>query len=315
MGPIRYFALIFPFLEKKIQIDIICSKEFNIFPIPEITLESIDNLNQYSLIIVAAGWGSISDKEILKKALSMKIPTCAIVDHWSWYKERFQLKNDLILPDYILLNDDYSKSECIALGFKKEQLFALGNPVLEHRWDKNELINNFKTTEKNNTILFISECYKKSFPKGSIHDNGFDEFEVLDKILSSKKDDDVVLVKLHPKETPEKYSNYANVITIIDRFENVDAHLLNSNFVVGMGSILLIEASLVRSDIISFRPNQKIEFVGNKMGITKLIESEDLLKKVFLHQVNIKNDLNYFDFKGSTERITKFLAGIVNDER
>lgn len=312
MGPIRYFSLVYPSLAKNFQVDIVCPQEFNIFPIKELALNHGLDLHQYSLIIVAAAWGSTSDKILLKKAKELKIPTCAIVDHWSWYKERFLLQDEFILPDYILLNDEFSKKECLALGFKEDNLIVLGNPVLEHRWDDIAKTPLNKTSQPFDSILFISECYKNSFPKGSEFDNGFDEFEVLDKILRCKKENDIIFVKLHPKETPDKYKDYENRVTIIDRLKNIDSYLINSNFVIGMGSMLLIEASLIRSDVMSFRPHQKIEFVGNKMGLTQLIEKEELLTKIFSHEIEVKNELKHFNFEGSTERIATFLTRIAN---
>ena len=36
-----------------------------------------------------------------------------------------------------------------------------------------------------------------------------------------------------------------------------------------MGSMYLVEASLFRDDIISYRPNERSSFIGNELKLTK----------------------------------------------
>lgn len=66
-----------------------------------------------------------------------------------------------------------------------------------------------------------------------------------------------------------------------------------------MGSMFLIEASLFRKDIISLRPNEKINFIGNKLKLTNKItnksELHHFIKNNTQSKVNDKTKGFYFE--------------------
>ena len=73
-----------------------------------------------------------------------------------------------------------------------------------------------------------------------------------------------------------------------------------------MGSMLLIELSFYRNDIISYRPNSLVPFIGNLHNITiPAIDLHSLDLAINLNAKGIEEfRSNYF---GSTKRIINFL--------
>ena len=78
----------------------------------------VDDISSYKdikLVVTGTSLGSISesvDKKLIYWAKNRNIPTVSIIEHWSWYRKRFETEKGLMLPDYIIVNDiiaNYSK--------------------------------------------------------------------------------------------------------------------------------------------------------------------------------------------------------------
>jgi hypothetical protein len=74
-----------------------------------------------------------------------------------------------------------------------------------------------------------------------------------------------------------------------------------------MGSMFLMEAAFLRDDIISYRPNQQMEFIGNKMGVSRLCQRKEELADLFQSRNKIHNTFLKEQFSGSTSRIVNFI--------
>ena len=71
------------------------------------------------------------DKKIINWANQLGLPSISIIDHWSWYRKRFELNNQLVLPDFIFVNDDIAYDDALSEGLPSEKIVIAGNPVLE----------------------------------------------------------------------------------------------------------------------------------------------------------------------------------------
>lgn len=271
--------------------------------------------NKIDLIVTGTCWDNGLDKEYLKFAKEKSIPCISIVEHWSWYKKRFLLNNQLILPDYILVNDTSAIDEAQKDGLPKEKLLSLGNPVLEelagkkmNPENKNEWLRRSGIPRSNKVITFISEALKNDFPLNSFYYQGFNEYQVVEDIYSVMSNNHHLIIKLHPAEKVEKYSKYKNLknVSVVETAD-IDSIIVNSDFIVGMGSMFLLETAIFRDDIISYRPNEKKEFMGNKKRATYLVKSKSELKKIFENKTIIKNKNIKNNFIGSSDRIINFI--------
>jgi hypothetical protein len=322
-GPAQYLASVICKLD--IPYRCLCSpiskKVFDSYNILSITQENEINFNDIQCIITGTCLGEGLDKIVLRKALEKNILTISVIEHWSFYIERFKLANKLILPDYILVNDDIAKKESIKSGLPVDKIISVGNPYLEELSSR-KLSPKLKSDwhkiigiEDKKVITFISEIYREDFPRNSPNYQGFDEYEVLEALIILAKDIDYgILIRLHPTENKIKYQDYLNHEIILDGLNDYDSTIMNSDLLIGMGSMFLIEASLFRSDIISFRPNQRYPFIGNQLGACSLFEDISLLKEHILKGGRISNRDFHLEVLGSTERIINLIKTLLSDK-
>ena len=85
-------------------------------------------LNIASLIVTGTSLGNSLDKKLLTVANKNNIPSISIIEHWSWYRKRFELDRKMVLPDHIVVNDDYARSQAINDGLPAGKIFVGGNP-------------------------------------------------------------------------------------------------------------------------------------------------------------------------------------------
>ena len=315
-GPAKYLASVII----KIDIPFIClcsnisKKVFESYRIHTITEEAQIDYSDIKCIITGTCLGDGLDKIALKKGIKKNILTISIIEHWSLYIERFTLDNKLILPDYILVNDEIAKKESIKSGLPESKIIVVGNPFLEELsvrklspklksdWHKEIGI------KDKPVITIISEIYRDDFPENSPNYQGFDEYEVLENLIKIAKESGyAILIRQHPSEYKFKYLKYLNDDVRLDNFNDYDSTIMNSDFIIGMGSMFLIEASLFRNDIISYRPNQKQLFIGNQLGVCVLLDDFIKLKDFISQKRTIHNKELSLDYNSSTNKFINFI--------
>ena len=310
-GPANYISS----LILKSSIDYICigssisEKDFQKNGIKYLNSDEFINYSKIKLIITGTCLGAGIDKLYLNIGKQKGIKTIAIIEHWSLYLERFKLNNSFIYPDYIFLNDEIALKESINDGLPEDKLIISGNPYLCDLSKRKLKAENIHTWRYNNNLndkrvfTFISESFKEDFK----HNNhqGFDEYEVISLIMEMMSEFSFqLLIRKHPSETDNKYCELIGENVKIDQNSSFDSIIEHSDYIIGMGSIFLIEASMFRKDIISFRPNEKIEFIGNKVGLTnKIINNLEL--QMFIHDMNNNNNNNNLqnDYSDKTSEI------------
>ena len=129
-------------------------------------------------------------------------------------------------------------------------------------------------------------------------------------MISLLQPSDHLVIKLHPEEAEEKYKHLRNGRVSVLR--NIDIHSLNimADVVVGMASMLLLELAMLRYDVISFRPNAKKQFIGERLFATVDVTSQEGL-------MSILRCTQYVDgkfrerFDGSSARIASLIKSIM----
>ena len=108
-----------------------------------------------------------------------KILSISIIEHWTFFKKRFYFRGNYYYPDFILVNDKYSKKMALKEGLPKNKIIISGNEYL-----KNLIKNKPKIKLKDNKkILFISEPMSETHSKRTLKKFGYDEFKSLNAIL------------------------------------------------------------------------------------------------------------------------------------
>lgn len=259
------------------------------------------------------------DKDAIILAREMGIPAISVIEHWSWYRERFILNGELRLPDFIALNDQYALEDATAAGLPPAILRIVGNPVLEQisslRVPDRALARTRHGFAADDRIcLFVSEELRSDFPPGSNAWQGFDEFEVLSEMLRLAPEFGLKpVIKMHPAEDPEKYRimEAANGVAVLGALPKEDIFAL-SDIMLGMGSMLLIEAALAGvKQVIAYRPGERHSFIGSRVGACITARSPSELSH-FLASSPVSSGSNDFSlaFRGSTDRFISFLRQI-----
>lgn len=262
--------------------------------VPPCNWSNLESTGEYLLrsgiftqVIAGTSWGATIDKAVTLSAIKTNIPTIAIIEHWNLYKERFSIvehgnivEECVYLPDSIWVNDSFAKEGAVAAGLPEEKLFVAGQPFLEFQYNK--LISR-RFRPSNNYVVFVSERIKEDFIEGSPMGKKYNEYTVLELLMETIDfSKNKLLIKLHPQEKPDKYDYLKNGRPDIEVVKQCDIAelILESHKIVGMGSMLLLEAALVRSDVISVLPDtDPAEFIGNKIGATLFAsDSVDLRK-------------------------------------
>ena len=182
------------------------------------------------------------------------------------------------------------------MNIKEQLIKVVGNPVLEK----------FKTIKSNSTtyfdeVIFISEEIKSSEIdlKPSY---GFDEFEVLSRLLLNKPTNLILYIKPHPSESKEKYQPYLSKVNNVRLLTKKKVDLPAAACYIGMNSILLLELALQGRKVYSYRPNAKNEFIGNQLGMTYKLKDIELIE-LMGQKKHLNFKINYPEFKDSLKRI------------
>lgn len=267
-----------------------------------------------NLVLTGSGVVGSLDRDLINWAIQQGVPSVSVIDHWSWYRKRFEVGGQLVLPDFIIVNDEIAMDEAIEEGLPKNRLFAGGNPWLEKLscevlpvFDECVWRDEFDFPQ-GAVLVFITEALRDAFPENSCDYLGYDEFSVLRSLIEVVPDGTTVVIKRHPEEPADKYSK----LLIPDKVYSIGqvsiAELaLGASHIVGMASMLLLELAMYRSDVISFRPDARLPFIGNTIGATVPVNTQDILGKILRNpQQSVSSSIRE-KFKGSGNRIGNFL--------
>lgn len=242
------------------------------------------------------------------------------MEHWSLYSERFsqidkgKIKKKLIyLPKELWVPDYFAYDKMKALTKKSIKLEVVGNPYLQQRIKE---LRTKKKLKNKNEILFISEKIKSDFSKKSDSYPGINEEIALNKIIKARNPETKIIIKLHPQEKLTKYApllkKYKNIT--VKRKIDLKTKINSCKSVIGISSMLLLEAALVRGDVISIIPfNKKNIFIGNIKQITKNAYSVAELRKAIYKKKKFRINLNFQKlFKNSTQKCLRSLKNIAS---
>lgn len=231
----------------------------------------------------------MSEKYLWQTAKELAIPSLAILDQWQNYAIRFSgptsNENLTYLPDYINSIDEIGKQEMIALGFASEKLLTFGHPYLStirDTFDKinvGDVINRLGLPANPKVALFVSEPILEYYGRT----RGYDQYQALSIFLEAIKDNPdsyLPLIKLHPKDQPGRFKDiiqsYPQLTPLIVNTQlNSLECLAIADLIVGMTSIMLIEAFALGKIVISLQPGLKTQdpLILSRYGIIPIAQS------------------------------------------
>ena len=224
--------------------------------------------------------------ELISLCRKKKIKTFSLIDSPSSIENRFKgLKKDnfYYLTDYIGVSHENIKRKLIENGISVSRIILLQHPYYDEIEKLNKKLKSLdyqycikklfgqKVLEgklKNKKIIvFLSELsdglFSHDFKKSKDYTlSGTSKtikrtnivLENVLKNLDETKQKYIFILKLHPKDLKSKYKKYFNKIDLILKNENALEVVYLSDFIIGMTTNLLIEAAIMKKEVISIIP-------------------------------------------------------------
>ena len=327
---------VFQSIKDKVKVKLVCTgdaiKVFNSFKKYFVEDHKFNSVNlilkELTPSILFTGTSEYSNQERLfwYESKRLNIKTIAIIDSWTNIKERFiyfPVENNgekLVQPDIIIIPDDNLREQIDNEGWCVSDLKVCGQPHLEKSSSFFEKKRNIKKVE-NSSLMFISEPV---IEKRNIRPIGYDQFSVASQLVNQLLGGIVtkIIIKPHPKENIDNWQKWKNSwpkeikknLVISDL--TIKELILNSEFIVGMASMALIEAAMSGSISIAIQPHRKYIpniFVDNCDQIKLLIQTDNLsknfeeIKDKFISSSSIQKSLFFSSTKRTSELILKYI--------
>ncbi|SDE00379.1 hypothetical protein [Rhodospira trueperi] len=234
---------------------------------------------------------SVSDMLALnwaRAAAARGVRTLHLLDNWSSYRRRMDYGDAAVFrPDVYAVPDQRAAEAAIAEGIDPTTVRVIGHPALADLAGEVARAGSCRGSRTRLSLLFVSE--PAALDQGSTPDTpdfrGYTETQVLAILcaaLAPLADTLTLTVLPHPREDAAALAEtWETVRGPLDGAVvppgNGRAHVLGSDGVVGMASILLYEAWLVGLPVLSVQPNLRLNeltLIGRRDGV-RLIDDPD----------------------------------------
>ncbi len=299
------------------------------------------------LIVTGTSSEDFTERHLWKAAEKAGIASFAVLDQWTNYRLRLIPEGDdpvnagakereLILPSFFFIMDEFARKEMCAMGIDREKLVVTGQPFFDYirktgnrfAAPENEKLRRELTGDQSGLIFVFA-----SQPIASIHRQngmaedfwGYTEKTVLKSVTAclGKLTDELatkvtLVIRLHPKDQPDAYRDVLStcpksINPIVDRETDSSLLLKAADLIIGMFSMVLLEAAILKRRFISVQIGLKREnpLIFDRMGLARSILTEEELEEKLRGILNGESpggpDLK-FEF-GATERIVEYVEG------
>jgi len=310
--------------------------------------DTITFLEKEAPVLVLTGTSGldIEQKRFVAAARHLNIPSLAVLDFWSYYVERFSSREGRLncLPDRIAVIDEYMKNDLIRLGVDQSKIVITGNPAHDdlYKWRSEFTTDKILRVRKHIGInpddlmvLFASQPLSDLF--GTDVSNpmypGYTEKTVLSALVRSleeiQKDEPrkiILVVRPHPRENLDTYPAMNNEKLQVSVLADGDSRdlVMAADIVVGMTTMLLVEACYLGKIVVSLQPGILITdpLPTNHMGLSLAIYSyEDIsekLTKLIQETATRENQIRNLETiqldNGATERVARCIYNLIGWE-
>lgn len=280
----------------------------------------LKNINP-DCIITGTSANDFTEKYLWKAAKDLNIASIAILDYWSNYGIRFSKygtkdiekynhnKTFDYLPDFIIVMDEFAKSEMVQEGIDEKIIYPLGNPHFENIIEQSKTVKNVysKFATKNEFLItFASQPYNEDYGKGN-------EKLVLEHLIEAVQNKNVkIVIKLHPKEDFSKYAEFKDLPNVIlDKDTLPTEIIMASDLLISMTSMFLIEAMILGKNILSYQPDEisPDKFVLTRNKMLPFVKTKKNFKEKVLNILNGERYLRYNHDRefNAVEKILNFI--------
>jgi len=222
-----------------------------------------------SLLLTATSVNALClEKVFVSEARMLGCPSVGVLDFWSNYAERFTDGDGrpTLAPDLLAVMDERARMAVIAAGVASE-LAITGQPAFDAltvrrdsftEGDRAATRQKMGAAESDFLILFVSQALDDLYGDARAR-LGFDQRDVLrlvmDAVAAVEVDQRIVVaVRKHPREAVSPADDYPAIDIAHDKTRDRWHAVMAADLVVGMNSVLLLEASYLGAAVISLQP-------------------------------------------------------------
>jgi hypothetical protein len=301
------------------------------------------DLRADSLLSATSDNGVNLEKPFIAAARQLGIPSLAVLDHWMNYRLRFaNPKGELLyVPDRIAIMDEQARSEMVAEGLDPERLVVTGQPAFDELasfrqsatpQQRKALRQMLGVAADEHMVLFASEPISTmcgTEPSQPLYP-GYTEQTVLrvlvaalERIARQRPEKIVLIVRPHPLDRPESLHCVASgpLRLALDGRGKGREVVLAADLVVGMTTMLLVEACLLGCVVLSLQPGLRLAdaLPTNRWGVSHGIYHEKdvepaLLSLLFDEQVRAEAIARTAKVRiepGAAKRIVRLLDSLI----
>jgi hypothetical protein len=299
----------------------------------DISTEDYEKLDfrQYAFVLAGTSISGNLEKSFVRKAREQGVPSFSVLDHWCEYRVRFQDTTGYLnaVPDAIFVPDEIAQRDLLDMGIPERQIVVSGHPAFDvagkaaeyfSEKKRSQVLQQLALKDTRDYVLFVSEPVESDHGSQGL---GYSEFSVLERICNTlvrleMETRPALVIKLHPREDSSKYDpvlraySTLEIISVKDEIDRFDL-MLSAKLVLGISSLLLLEASILGLPVYSIIPGDEGKsFIGVKLGWVKHLcnqtDIEDTLKMK-------KNDSPLLPIKHqplSAHNISNFILSTIN---
>ncbi len=298
-----------------------------------------------NLIVTGTSSEDFTERHLWKAAAKTGIASFAVLDQWTNYRLRLIAEGEdskngnvkkraLITPSFLFIMDDLAKEEMSAMGIDKERLVVTGQPFFDYirstgdKFTAREIagLRRDLTAGRGGMVfVFASQPITNIHRQNGMADDhwGYTEKTVLKSLVTclGRLVEDLeakltLVIRLHPKDEPDAYQDVLStcsqsISVTFDRETDSTLLLKAADLVIGMFSMVLLEAAILETPFISVQIGLKKEnpLILDRLGLTRSILTDGQLEKVLRAFLNGEKERGpNWPFKfGATERIVQYL--------
>lgn len=229
-----------------------------------LALSSLDEaLKSVSMVLTGTSWQSDLEFRAIQRAKERGIVSCAYIDHWVNYRERFFRNDNLTLPDEIWVGDEYAQN-LAQEQFEAATIRMVPNPYFADILEELRRYQVSPRDEAGERILYvcepISEHMKMQF--GDERAMGYTEVEAIrfffENIRLITENPSRIVFRPHPAETEEKYLWVLNASSLPVETRGGGAllkEIMDCDIVVGSQSMAMVVGLLAGKRVYSSIPH------------------------------------------------------------
>lgn len=230
------------------------------------------------------------EAEAIVCAQALGKPTTSVLDFWSNYRPRYvTASGQFVLPDAIAVMDEAAREAMLGEGFPAERIHVTGQPAFDPLARYGIAPPLDRDPQR---ILYVSQPLSQLYDRETL---GFHEREALRDVVQTlatildERDHTLTLsIKLHPRElaTFPGLPDSPSPRLVLERLDDAAADprqtVLESDGVIGIHSILLLEACYLGRAVISYQPGLRIAdpLPSNRAGWSCAVYAQADLREV-----------------------------------